>query len=155
MVQLIALDVDGTMVDSKGDVPDEIFNAIRQAQKSGILVTIISGRTRRSLSNLLQKAQIDLPYAGSNGGFIASPSHTDPLVTYPINSKDVSAIVQMRTACNYTGISFHYIDQTYYDPGGYAWIKSIAAPWAVYARESDLSFMIGGIACTTENRNHG
>ena len=43
-VSLIALDLDGTLLDDRKEVPPENIRALEEAQMQGILVAISSGR---------------------------------------------------------------------------------------------------------------
>jgi Cof subfamily protein (haloacid dehalogenase superfamily) len=45
MIRLIAIDVDGTLLDSRGRVPDANLEAIREASSRGVRVVIVTGRS--------------------------------------------------------------------------------------------------------------
>ena len=47
MIKLLALDLDGTLLDSKGKISPENRTAIRRAEDLGVLVTIATGRRFR------------------------------------------------------------------------------------------------------------
>ena len=47
MIKLLALDLDGTTLNSKGKIPDANREAIRAAENLGVLVTIATGRRFR------------------------------------------------------------------------------------------------------------
>ncbi len=47
MIKLLALDLDGTLLDSSGKIPIENKNAIAKAEAEGVLVTICTGRRFR------------------------------------------------------------------------------------------------------------
>ncbi len=54
MYKLIAIDLDGTMLNSKGDISEENKFAIKQAQEKGIEVIIASRKIKR-FSNEFRK----------------------------------------------------------------------------------------------------
>ncbi len=43
MIKLLALDLDGTLLNSKGKIPEANKLAIRRAEDKGVLVTIATG----------------------------------------------------------------------------------------------------------------
>ena len=45
MIRLIGIDVDGTLLDSEGRLPDENRNAIHAAVNSGVHVALVTGRS--------------------------------------------------------------------------------------------------------------
>ena len=47
MIKLLALDLDGTILNSRGQIPDANRRAIRAAEDAGVLVTIATGRRFR------------------------------------------------------------------------------------------------------------
>jgi len=70
MIKLLALDLDGTTLNSQGEIPDANRKAIRAAEDAGVLVTIATGRRFRDA----QPAGIDLglnaPLITHNGGLL-------------------------------------------------------------------------------------
>ena len=53
MVKLIAIDLDGTLLDKGKYISDKNIEAIRFAQKSGIMVVIATGRANFDAQNLM------------------------------------------------------------------------------------------------------
>ena len=52
MYRLIAIDLDGTLLNSKGEVSEKNRNAIKQAMNNGIEVVLCSGRVRSSVESI-------------------------------------------------------------------------------------------------------
>ena len=46
-IKLLALDLDGTTLNSRGEIASETRDAIRNAEEAGVLVTIATGRRFR------------------------------------------------------------------------------------------------------------
>lgn len=66
--RLIAIDMDGTLIDSNKKLPETNKQAIREAQAAGHLVMICSGRPHEPLMDYLAKEGLgDLPVSASNG----------------------------------------------------------------------------------------
>ncbi len=47
MIKLLALNLDGTLLDSRGHIPEANKQAIRKAEEKGVLVTMATGRRFR------------------------------------------------------------------------------------------------------------
>ena len=45
MIRLICLDVDGTLVGSSGEVPDEVWRATDALRERGVRLAVCSGRS--------------------------------------------------------------------------------------------------------------
>ena len=69
-VKLIATDIDGTLLNSRGEMPDRNRQAIISAQSKGITVAIASGRFPENVYILLERYGLSCPIIGDNGGRI-------------------------------------------------------------------------------------
>ncbi len=70
MIKLLALDLDGTLLDSRGRVTDENRSAIKAAEDVGVLVTIATGRRYRDARPLGLDLQLNAPLISHNGALI-------------------------------------------------------------------------------------
>ncbi|HEV7699305.1 MAG TPA: Cof-type HAD-IIB family hydrolase [Pyrinomonadaceae bacterium] len=70
MIKLLALDLDGTTLNSKGEVPDEHRRAIRAAEKTGVLVTIATGRRFRDAQPVGLDLELNGPLITHNGALL-------------------------------------------------------------------------------------
>lgn len=66
-VKLLALDLDGTLVDSNGTIPAANLSAIRKAEEQGVLVTIATGRRYRDALPMAVEARLNTPFLSHNG----------------------------------------------------------------------------------------
>jgi Cof subfamily protein (haloacid dehalogenase superfamily) len=139
MYQLIAVDVDGTLINASGKVSSRVSEAIQFARKKGALVTLISGRTRVHLKDLVTELEISIPFSGSNGAFIAQPGSNEIVAHFPFACAEAAQVVALATQEKAIGICFHYIDQAYYDPLGYDWISRNARRWIAHASVVDTN----------------
>lgn len=67
MIKLLALDLDGTLLDSRGEIPAANLEAIAQAEKQGVLVTIVTGRRFRDARPVALKLNLNAPLISHNG----------------------------------------------------------------------------------------
>jgi len=88
--KLIALDMDGTFLTSKGLITDENRKAVREAQAAGHFVMICSGRAYDGLVSFLQEENLDdLPISASNGAITVVDGEVIHRVAMDINSSKV------------------------------------------------------------------
>jgi hydroxymethylpyrimidine pyrophosphatase-like HAD family hydrolase len=70
MIKLLALDLDGTTLNSKGVVPEENRSAIRAAEGAGVLVTIATGRRFRDAQPVGLDLELNAPMITHNGALL-------------------------------------------------------------------------------------
>lgn len=73
-IKLIALDIDGTLLDDKGNISVKTVNKIRELVARGIYVVLVTGRVHKSASNIADKLSVGVPIISNNGGKIVIPS---------------------------------------------------------------------------------
>ena len=69
-VRLIAVDVDGTLLDRDGNIPEENVRALMDAQAAGITVCINTGRMVADAADVARRAGLACAIAGNNGAHI-------------------------------------------------------------------------------------
>ena len=89
MIRLLALDLDGTTLNSKGQIPDANRAAIRAAEELGVLVTIATGRRFRDAQPVGLDLGLNAPLITHNGGLL---KYADSLetVAYSLLSNETS-----------------------------------------------------------------
>ena len=70
MIKLLALDLDGTTLDSTGQVPEANRRAIREAEAAGVLVTIATGRRFRDAQPIGLDLDLNAPLITHNGALL-------------------------------------------------------------------------------------
>jgi Cof subfamily protein (haloacid dehalogenase superfamily) len=66
-IRLLALDLDGTLLNSRGELSERNFDAIRQARGVGVSVAIVTGRRFRDARPLAVQLGLDVPVISHNG----------------------------------------------------------------------------------------
>ncbi|PFH83673.1 Cof-type HAD-IIB family hydrolase [Bacillus sp. AFS088145] len=66
-MKLIALDLDGTTLNTNKIISEETLNSIKKAQAAGHIVMILSGRSPSSVNDELSKYGLNCPVGGHNG----------------------------------------------------------------------------------------
>lgn len=83
-IRLVAIDIDGTLVDSQGILHPETVKAIQNVQRQGIHVTLATGRTFVSASRYAGQLGLELPIVTHNGAYVSFVGAPEPLSRTPI-----------------------------------------------------------------------
>ena len=70
MIKLIASDMDGTLLDGRKKLPDDIYDVIEKLYKKGILFAAASGRQMASLEKLFSPVKDKVVFIAENGGYV-------------------------------------------------------------------------------------
>ncbi|MGH9740130.1 MAG: HAD family hydrolase [Candidatus Acidiferrales bacterium] len=98
-VKLIAMDLDGTLLDSRGHLPDENVQAIAEAADRGIEILIVTGRRFHSARLSAAALACNVDFISSNGALIKSRSgetHYRRLLPADVARKVLNATPEFR-----------------------------------------------------------
>lgn len=70
MIKLLALDLDGTLLNSRGKIPEANLRAIEKAEKAGVLVTVATGRRFRDARPVGLELKLNAPLICHNGALL-------------------------------------------------------------------------------------
>jgi len=73
-VRLIAVDIDGTLIDSTLDIPAANLDALRSAHKAGVHVVLVTGRRHRFAMPIAEQLGFEFVLISSNGAITRSTS---------------------------------------------------------------------------------
>jgi Cof subfamily protein (haloacid dehalogenase superfamily) len=92
MYRLIALDIDGTLLNSQHGLSARNIAAIRTALSRGITVCLASGKLFSSARSLISELGLTGPQIHCNGAIIFEATTGDELVSWPLASDPLAAI---------------------------------------------------------------
>jgi Cof subfamily protein (haloacid dehalogenase superfamily) len=118
--QLIATDLDGTLLDSQGRVTPAVAEAVRQATAAGIELIIASGRNRPAVEPVLEELGLRTPHIGTGGAYIAHPDGRIPFYQ-PVPAAYIPEIVALARRFG-LGMGFFEVDATYLE-GPPDWVE--------------------------------
>ena len=72
-VRLVVSDVDGTLVTPDKTLTAAAVAAVRRLRESGVGFTLVSSRPPRGMAALIERLEVDLPFAAFNGGSLVGP----------------------------------------------------------------------------------
>lgn len=88
MYKLIAIDIDGTLLNSKGELTSRTISALKKASEQGVYVVLTSGRLTSSVKDFSEKIGADRFLIAENGASIIS-LETDEIIYRRCMSKDI------------------------------------------------------------------
>jgi Cof subfamily protein (haloacid dehalogenase superfamily) len=95
MIKLLALDLDGTLLNSKGRISVENKTAIRQAEEKGVLVTIATGRRFRDARPVALEAEFNAPVITHNGALLKYAQTLETVAFSIIKTETVAEILRV------------------------------------------------------------
>ena len=72
-IKLVAIDIDGTLLNSKKEITPDVFQAIQDAKAAGVKIVITAGRPIAGVSKLLKELHLMDPgdyVITFNGGLV-------------------------------------------------------------------------------------
>ena len=82
--RLLALDVDGTLLDPAGELRDAVRQAVIAARQAGLRVILCTGRRFRSTRPVAQDLQLDGPVVVHNGALVKDVASAETLHCHPL-----------------------------------------------------------------------
>ena len=78
-IKLVALDIDGTLIDDDLQVSSKTKKAIKDLIHKNIHVALVTGRPYRAADSIRKKLGVDIPIVAHNGGKVIIPSQGEVL----------------------------------------------------------------------------
>ena len=95
MIKLLALDLDGTLLNSHGDISEKNIEAIRQAEDKGVLVTIATGRRFRDALPVAYQLNLNAPVICHNGALLKYAESLETVAVSILAKPTVSEILRV------------------------------------------------------------
>lgn len=105
--KLVAIDMDGTLLNSKGTVSDRTRQAIYDASKMGVYVVLATGRILKSAINHSLELNLNKPIISSNGAIIVDEKKKI-IYERPMKLDAVEKVVKLGQSEN---IYFHFYNE--------------------------------------------
>lgn len=111
MIRLIATDIDGTLLDSQGQLPEANALALKEAADWGIEIVIVTGRRFHAARMIAEKLPCEVHLIVSNGALVKSSSgetHLRSLLPIKTARRVIEATGEFR---QYQGVIFDRPDE--------------------------------------------
>jgi Cof subfamily protein (haloacid dehalogenase superfamily) len=91
--RLVVLDVDGTLLDARHQLPERVAAVVRAAQQHGLAVALATGKMLAAVSPLIAAMQIHGPQITLNGAALVVAETGEPLIYHPLRPDDRQAVI--------------------------------------------------------------
>ncbi len=95
MIKLLALDLDGTLLNSRGEITEKNIEAIRRAESAGVLVTIATGRRFRDALPVAYQLNLNAPVICHNGALLKYAETLETVAVSILNKATVGEILRV------------------------------------------------------------
>lgn len=92
---LIAIDIDGTLLDSQNNVSSSFLPLFREVEALGSRVTLISGRPDLTVAPLMRELGLTVPYVSSGGAQIIDPVTGETISSFTLSRSDVQVLADL------------------------------------------------------------
>lgn len=132
-IQLLVLDIDGTIAGRSNDINEPVKRAIRSAQAKGIQVAIATGRMYCSALRFHQAISSTLPLLAYQGAWIQDPA-TDKIYQHiPVSRSTAEQLLdyfETEALRSLLSVHFYINDQLY--------VREITSETELYAKRADI-----------------
>lgn len=91
-IKLIAADMDGTLLDSKGVLNPDFFSVFEYLRKEGVMFIAASGRQYYNLLKLFDSIKDEIIFIAENGTYVVF--HSQELLVMDIPAKEVHEVIR-------------------------------------------------------------
>jgi Cof subfamily protein (haloacid dehalogenase superfamily) len=127
--RLLALDVDGTLLDSQGRLSPRMKVAVQAARRAGLLVCLVTGRRPRYAWPVYAALELDGPMVALNGAVISDPVTLETLRVLQIPRE---AVIELLYRWQEAGLSAFAYRHTITPPDVYFAVRPVWEPMARY-----------------------
>ena len=93
--KLMAVDIDGTLIDSNGNITEETKTAIKAAVDRGLIFIICSGRSIQGVEYLSNMLNLDVPFITYNGAMVVMGKSKEILYEQGLSARDAKSIIEL------------------------------------------------------------
>lgn len=114
MEKIVAIDIDGTLLDSNHKVTDEVFEAIRNAKQNGVHIALCSGRPVFGLKPIIEMLPENaIEYVITHNGALVLELETGKVISSQTLNRDDFELFNQISEQQNTHLCFHDYDGIY------------------------------------------
>ena len=98
-IRLLALDIDGTLLNSRGEVSARTRRALDEARSRGVLIALVTGRRFRSARPVVQELGLDAPLISHNGALTKDVSTLETIGYHPLEAETAREVIRIGREC--------------------------------------------------------
>jgi Cof subfamily protein (haloacid dehalogenase superfamily) len=101
-IRLVAIDLDGTLLDSSKQLPAGAAEIFKEARRAGLHISIVTGRNACSVRALGKVLSFTGPHASSGGALVSGNGGRPVYTRHPLSMEDARRIVEVCRRWNLT-----------------------------------------------------
>jgi Cof subfamily protein (haloacid dehalogenase superfamily) len=94
-IKLLAVDIDGTLLDSDRRIRPGVLKAIRSSLNNGLTICLVTGRPRCGTLPLIEQLELSSPDITSGGAFIYDPEKAHVIDYRPVPPESAKVVVEI------------------------------------------------------------
>jgi len=98
-IKLVALDIDGTLLNPRGEVTPRTRAALEEVQREGILVALVTGRRFGSARPVVEDLRLSVPLVSHNGALTKNVTTLDTIGFHPLEQETARQVVRIGRSC--------------------------------------------------------
>lgn len=107
--KLIAIDMDGTLLNSQNRISDRNKEIVKKATDKGVKIVLSTGRIFLSALHFARFLEIETPIISCNGAYVAEHNNSNIIYEKPISVNSSKKIIDLAEE---KGIYYHFYDDT-------------------------------------------
>src|SRR5581483_4523178 len=98
-VRLLALDIDGTLLNSRGEMTPRVRASLEAARERGVRIALVTGRRFRSARPIAQELNCAVPLISHNGALTKNVTTLETIGYHPLDADMTREIIRIGRAC--------------------------------------------------------
>jgi len=100
--QLVAIDLDGTLVDDQNAISEDVERTVREVRSAGIKIVLVSGRPQVAALPIFRQLGLALPLISSGGAQVSDPSTGRLIAHFQPPAADIQVLVGLARSAGLT-----------------------------------------------------
>ena len=126
-IRLVAIDLDGTLLDSSKELPKGAAEIFKEARRAGLYISIVTGRNACSVRALAKTLSFTGPHASSGGALVSGNSGRPVYSRHTLSLADARLIVEV---CRRWGLTiFLQNDTQILMENGERFLREVSRPY--------------------------
>ncbi len=94
-IKLLALDIDGTLLNRKSKVTPRVRTALDQAQAQGVQIALVTGRRFSSARPIVQELELSIPLVSHNGALTKNITTLETIQYHPFENATACDVIRL------------------------------------------------------------
>lgn len=91
--KLIALDIDGTLLTTRGEITARTSKALNKARQLGVQIVLVTGRRFNSARELVLRLELDIPLVSHNGALTKNIETLEVVDFHPLDTETAREVI--------------------------------------------------------------